>query len=191
MKNFTNARFLSELPFFPKKVKNITNYQLLRKLPFFPKRSKRPKRLTKNQILRNILPLCDSVGISKRERAFRGCAETYNVEVTDRESLSDSLFLAKSSIIDLFSDLLEEKRGFKYVLLATITLKRWNNVINRFGIETIQINSESVTVTNQRFNLSTSYEKLKNVLDIWTAQGSGWIVDKIEDIYIKICNYDP
>ena len=25
----------------------------------------------------------------------------------------------------------------------------------------------------------------------WTGQGSGWIVDKIEDIYIKICNYDP
>ena len=29
--------------------------QLSRELPFFPKRSKRPKRLTKHQILRNIL----------------------------------------------------------------------------------------------------------------------------------------
>ena len=145
-KNFTNARFLSKLPFFPKIVKN------LRELPFFAKRPKRPKRLTKRQILRNILPLYDSVGISKREGAFRGYAETYNVEVTDRKSLSDSLFLAKSSIIDLFSDLLEEKRGFKYVLSATITLKRWNNVINRFDIETIYINSEAVTGTNQRFN---------------------------------------
>ena len=131
IKNFTNDRFLSELPFFPKKGKNFTNYQLSRELPFFPKRSKRPKRLTKHQILRNILPLYDSVGISKRERAFKNYAETYEVEVVDRISLSDSLFLAKSSIIDLFSDLLEEKRGFKYVLLATITLKRWNNAINR------------------------------------------------------------
>ena len=41
-----------------------------------------------------------------------------------------------------------------------------------------------VTGTNQRFNWSTSYEKLKNILDIWTGQSSGWIVDKIEDIYI-------
>ena len=170
-KNFTNARFLSKLPFFPKIVKNLTNCQLSRELPFFAKRPKRPKRLTKRQILRNILPLYDSVGISKREGAFRGYAETYNVEVTDRKSLSDSLFLAKSSIIDLFSDLLEEKRGFKYVLSATITLKRWNNVINRFDIETIYINSEAVTETNQRFNLSTTYEKLKNILDIWTGQG--------------------
>ena len=147
-KNVSNIRFLSELPFFSKKVKNLTNYQLSKELPFFPKRSKRPKRLTKHQILRNILPLYDSAGISKREKAFRGYVETYNVEVTDRISLSDSLFLAKSSIIDLFKDLLEEKRGFKYVLSATITLKRWNSAINRFDIETIYINSEAVTVTN-------------------------------------------
>ena len=69
--------------------------------------------------------------------------------------MSDSLFLAKCSIIDQFSDLLEEKKGFKYVLSATITLKRWNNAINRFDIERIYINSEAVTVTNQRFHLST------------------------------------
>ena len=51
--------------------------------------------------------------------------------------------------------------------------------------------SEPVTVTNQRLNLSISYEKLKNILNIWTGQGSGWIVDKIENIWIKISNYDP
>ena len=190
-KNFTNNRFLSELSFFPKKVKNLANYQLLREVPFFPKRSKRPKRLTKHQILRNILPFYHSIGISRKQHALRGYAETYEVEVVDKISLSDSLFLAKSSIIDLFSDLLEEKRGFKYVLSATITLKRWNNAINRYDIETIYINSEAVTVINQRLNLSTSYEKLKHILSIWSGEGSGWIVDKIEDIYIKICNYDP
>ena len=47
-------------------------------------------------------------------------------------------------------------------LSATVTLKRWNNAINRFDIETIYINSEPVAVTNQRFNLSTSHEKLKH-----------------------------
>ena len=36
--------------------------------------------------------------------------KTSNVEVVHRESLSDSLFLAKCSIIDLFKDLLQEKR---------------------------------------------------------------------------------
>ena len=97
--------------------------------------------------------------------------------------------LQQKRVSFFFSDLLEEKRGFKYVLAATITLKRWNYAINRYDVETIYINSEVVTVTNQRFNLSTSYEKLKNILDIWTGQASGWIVDKIEDIYIYISKF--
>ena len=86
--------------------------------------------MTSHQILRNILPLYDSVAISKRERAFTGYAGTHNVEVTDTKSLADSLFLAKSSIIDLFSDLLQEERGFKYVLLAVITLMQLMQLID-------------------------------------------------------------
>ena len=63
-------------------------------------------------------------------------AETYDVEVVDRISLSDSLFLAKSSFF-FFKDLLKEKRGFKYILSARVTLKRWNNETNTYDIDTI------------------------------------------------------
>ena len=31
----------------------------------------------------------------------------------------------------------------------------------------------------------------KNILDIWTGFGSGWIIDKIENIFIELANYDP
>ena len=95
----------------------------------------------------------------------------------DSKSLDDSLFLAKRSIKDLFKDLLEEKRGFKYIIVAEITLKRWNNAINTYDIERIYIRSHAETVTNERFNLQESHEILKNILDIWTGFGSGWIVD--------------
>ena len=40
IKKFTNARNLSELPFFPKKPKELTNYQLSKELPFFSRKSK-------------------------------------------------------------------------------------------------------------------------------------------------------
>ena len=43
---------------------------------------------------------------------------------------------------------------------------------------------------NQRFNLNSTYEELKHRLDIWTSKGSGWIIDRIEDINIDISNYD-
>ena len=75
--------------------------------------------------------------------------------------------------------------------MTIVTLKRWNNEINRFDIETIHIKTKAITVTNQRFNLNSAYEELKHRLDIWTSLGSGWIIDKIEAINIDIANYDP
>ena len=53
----------------------MKNYELLRELPFY-----------------------DDINISRKERAFRGYAETYKVEVIDNKSLSDSLSVSKNSI---------------------------------------------------------------------------------------------
>ena len=75
-KKISNIELLSELLYFSKESKELTIKQLSDVLPFSPKRKKRSKRLTKHQILQNILPFYDSVGISRRERAFRGHSET-------------------------------------------------------------------------------------------------------------------
>ena len=109
----------------------------------------------------------------------------------DSKSLDDSLFLAKRSIIDFFRDLLEEKRGFKYILSTRVTFKKWNNVCNTYDIDTIFRNSDPITVINNRFDLGTAYEILKHRLSIYSGEGSGWIIDKIEDIWINVANYDP
>ena len=105
--------------------------------------------------------------------------------------MDDWLFLAKRSINYLLRDLLRQKRGFKYNLYIAVTLKRWNNAINIFDIETVKLKAKAITVTNQRFNLNGAYEESKHILDIWTGLGSGWIIDKMENINIDIANYDP
>ena len=96
----------------------------------------------------------------------------------------------KKSINDLFRELLREKRGFKYNLDAVVTLKRWNNATNTYDIATKHIKAKAKAVINQIFNLNSAYEELKHRLDIWTGEGSGWIIDRIEDINIDISNYD-
>ena len=111
----SNKSLLSELLFFLEEP--LVNIELSKEHPFFPlKRKKRSKktsnRLTKHQILQNILPFYDSAGIVLLEHAHQHAAETYDVEVIDNKSLDDSLFLAKKSINDLFRDLLREKREF-------------------------------------------------------------------------------
>ena len=83
------------------------NYQ--KSFHFFSKRSKRSKRLTKHQILRNILPFYDSVGISRKQHGFRNYAETYNVKAVNRISLSDSLYLAKVVLL-IYLKIFEKKK---------------------------------------------------------------------------------
>ena len=46
-------------------------------------------------------------------------------------------------------------------------------------------------VINQRYHLKDSFEEILNQLDIWINEGSGWIIDKIEGLYINISNYEP
>ena len=92
--------YTSEIEITTKKTrvkKNInkpktTNKQLSQALSCHPKKT---RKLTKRRILENILPYFEEIAITKRERPFRGYAETYNVEVIDNFGLTDSLFLAK------------------------------------------------------------------------------------------------
>ena len=53
---------------------------------------------------------------------------------------------------------MKRKKRFQYNLHIAVTLKRWNNAINRFDIETVKIKAKAITVTNQRFNLNSAYE---------------------------------
>ena len=86
-KKYQIRKTLKDLPFYSeeindvkKSIKKFSKAKILSKLSFFPKI---PKKLTKHQILKNILPLYDTVGILKKQGGFRNYAENYNVEVVD------------------------------------------------------------------------------------------------------------
>ena len=122
IKKFTNAKLLSELPFFEKpikaKIKQLTTKKLLQEQPFYKQSIKKPriKKLKNYELLRE-LPFYDDINISRKERAFRGYAKTYKVEIINNKSFSDLLlYVSKNSIKNLFNELLREKRGFKYII---------------------------------------------------------------------------
>ena len=139
----------------------------------------------------DVLPLYEAPVISLRDHGFRNHEQTYEVEVMDSNSLADSLFLVKESIMNLFREILKGGRGFKYILSIRITFKKWNNEINAYQFDTIYHNSDPIEVTNQRFKINEAYELLKHRVEFFQNEGSGWIIDRIEDIWINITTYDP
>ena len=58
----------------------------------------------KNYELLRELPYYDDINISRKERAFKGYAETYKVEIINNKSLSDLLSVSKNNIKKLFAE---------------------------------------------------------------------------------------
>ena len=60
----------------------------------------------------------------KTNHAFRGYAMSYKVEKIERKDSINQLEASKSSLKDLFSDLSNETKGFKYQVTLNVLLKK-------------------------------------------------------------------
>ena len=90
---------------------NVADY--FKELPFYNKNIEKPrvKRL-KNIDLLSKLPFYEELNVIKTNHAFRGYAMSYKIELVEKKYPIKQLEVSKSSIKDLFSDLLNETKGF-------------------------------------------------------------------------------
>ena len=104
---------------------NRVNY--FKELPFYNKSIEKPriKRLTDINLLAE-LPFYKQLSIIKTNQVFKGYAISYKVEIVEKKYPIVQLEAGKSSIKDLFSDLLYKTKGFKYQITAQILLKNTN-----------------------------------------------------------------
>ena len=73
------------------KIKDLSNIELLHEVPFY-----------------------DELSVVEISKAFKRYARSYKVEIIDSKDPLAQLEASKSSIEDLFKDLLNETKGFKY-----------------------------------------------------------------------------
>ena len=71
------------------------------------------------------LPLYEELNIIKTNHLFRGYAISYRVEILEKNDPIEQLEASKSSVKDMFSDLLNEKKGFKYQITLKVMLKKY------------------------------------------------------------------
>ena len=127
-KNIPNTSFLQY--FYEKpEIKKLSSIQLLQELPFY-----------------------DELSVSKKSSAFSGYARSYKIEIVHNKDLLVQLEVGKSSIKDLFKDLLIELNFFKYQITLTVLLSK---VKNDKSIEysAVYFNSVTKTVVNSEFSL--------------------------------------
>ena len=101
------------------------NKNLLKILPFYNILIDSPKiKELSNAELLNELPFFDSLGIKEISKAFKRYAKSFSIEIIDSKDPLIQLSASKSSIRDLFKDLLYEMKGFKYQITMNISLSK-------------------------------------------------------------------
>ena len=101
----------------------LSNVDYFKELPFFNVSIERPKiKRLKNVDLLAELPFYDQLSIIT-DQAFSRYARSYKVEIVQKKDFIVQLEASKSSIKDLFNDLLSETKGFKYQIAVKVLLK--------------------------------------------------------------------
>ena len=164
---------------------------LFQTLPFYYVLIGKPeiKKLSNVELLHE-LPLYDELSITEISKAFKRYARSYKVEIVDHKDLLVQLEASKSSIKDLFKDLSNEMKGFKYQATVKVLLSKDKR---NEGIEysSVYFNTITETVINSEFSLNKSFKEILCRIDNWINEGSGWITESISGEYVNISKYSP
>ena len=124
------------------------------------------------------LPFYEQLNVIKTKHAFKKYAMSYKNELVVKKVPLIQLEASKSSIKDLFNDLLYEMKGFKYQITLKVELKK-NKPNGEIEFTPTYFNSTTKTVINRKFSLDESFQILYRI-ERWVNEGSGWIVELIE-----------
>ena len=112
------------------------------------------------------------------------------VEIIKRKNPIVQLEASKSSIKDLFNNLLNESKGFNYQITVKVFLKKYK-LNGEIEFAPVYFSSVTKTVINHRLRLETSFQETLYMIDVLINEGSGWIVESIKSQYINISTYRP
>ena len=163
-----------------KKIKSrpgVVNY--FKEIPLYKKQIEKPriKRLKNFDLLSELL-FYEELNLIKTNHASRGYEMSYKFELVQKKYQIEQLEARKSSIKDLFSDLLNETKSFKYQITLKLLLKKCKpNGEIEFRLVYF---SSTKTVVNHKFSLENAFQKLLYRIDNWFNERSGWIVELIE-----------
>ena len=90
----------------------------------------------------------------------------------------------------MFSDLLNETKGFKYQITLKVTLKNTSQN-GEIEFRPVYFNSTAKIVINHKFSLENTFQEILYRIDNWINEGSAWIVELIDAQYINISTYRP
>ena len=159
-------------------------------LPFYNTLIEKPeiKKLSNVKLLQEI-SFYDELSIVKNSNAFGRYARSYKVEIVDKRDPLVRLEVSESSIKNLFRDLLNEIKGFKYQIALSILLSKIKTDGN-IEYSAVYFNSSTKIVINNKYDFNQSFQEILCRIDNWINEGSGWMIEEIHNQDLNV-TYSP
>ena len=136
--------------------------------------------------------------IKELNRALKGHAKSYGIELQDNLNPLNHFTKTKALVKSHLEGLLKDMKGFKFIETLEVTFEK-ETVNSKTGkrvsiYKTAFFNGKAKTITkanNIEHELSISRQEILNVIDKWVSEGSGWVIDSINNHYINVTAYQP
>ena len=169
-----------------KEVKKLFQKLTFSNVPIEKPRIEHPKNID----LLHELPFYDELMIKQISKAFKRYTRSNKTKIINSKYSLVQLEASKSSIKDLFKDLLNEIKGFRYQITVKVLLSRYKKN-GDIEFTPVYFNSATKIVINFEYMFSKSFQKISYRIGNWINEGSGWIIKSIEAEYVNIYIYSP
>ena len=102
----------------------------------------------------------------------------WKVEIIERKDPIVQLEASKSSIKDLFNDLLNGTEGFNNQITVKVVLKKCKHN-GEIEFAPVYFNSVTKPVINHRFRLENTFQEILHMIDVWINNGSGRMLNQL------------
>ena len=134
----------------------------------------------------------------KINRALKGHAKSYEIELLDNLNPLNHFTKTRPQIESHLEDLLKTMKGFKFIETLEVTFEK-DAIDSETGkhvsiYKTAFFNGKAKTITKVddiEPELNMSRQEILNVIDKWVSEGSGWVIDRIDSHYINVTLYKP
>ena len=130
--------------------------------------------------------------IEETNRALKGYTKSFEINIKYYKDRLNQMQNTRSAVKHHINTLLNEMKGLKFVETLKITFRKVS------GDETIEknayFNSTIQTIINEtQINeaLQLSKQIILNKIAQWVSEGSGWIIQSVDNHFLNIVKYKP
>ena len=136
--------------------------------------------------------------IKELNQALKGHAKSNGIELQDNSNPLNHFTKTKALVKSHLGDLLRTMKGFKFIETLKVSFEK-DTIDSKTGkhvsiYKTAFFNGKAKIITKVddiEPELSMSRQEIMNAIDKWVSEGSGCVIDSINNHYMNVTTYKP